>query len=194
MDRIDGRAGGGGDGSERAADLAAHLAGHEPADDVEAGHLDRVRTALATFDDAFAQEAGPVHVTGSAIVLPTDGTSRTVLHHHKRLHRWLQPGGHVDAGEPAHEAARREVHEETGLVVAHPPSGPRLVHVHVHDGGRGHVHLDTRWLLLADPGQDFAPAAGESRHVRWVDVDDLADMADSSVTAAVRAARAAGST
>ncbi len=174
--------------SPRVADLAAHLDRHEPIDDVEAVHLQRTRAALWADHDPLSREDDRVHVTGSAIVLPTDGSDRTVLHLHKRLRRWLQPGGHVDPGERAQDAALREAGEETGLVVDHPPGGPVLVHVHVHDGGRGHVHLDTRWLLLADPDQAFAPEEGESDSVHWVAFDDLADVADDSVTVAVTAA------
>lgn len=176
------------DSIDRIADLDAHLAAHVPADDVEARHLRRVRDALATMDEPFDQAAGPVHVTGSAIVLPSDGSVRTVLHLHKRLRRWLQPGGHVDAGETAQDGALRESVEETGLDVHHPDGEPRLVHVHVHDGGRGHTHLDTRWLLLADPDQPFAPGEGESHHVGWFAPDDLHDRTDDTVTAAFTAA------
>ena len=39
---------------------------------------------------------GPTHVTASGIVV---GRRGTVLHRHKRLGIWMQPGGHIDAGE-----------------------------------------------------------------------------------------------
>ncbi len=35
-----------------------------------------------------------------------------------RVARWITPGGGVDPGESHHEAAIRELHEETGLVLA----------------------------------------------------------------------------
>ncbi|MFC7155070.1 NUDIX hydrolase [Halomarina halobia] len=41
----------------------------------------------------------------------------TALHDHERLGMWLPPGGHVDRDELPHEAAIREVREETGLDV-----------------------------------------------------------------------------
>lgn len=36
------------------------------------------------------------------------------LHHHDKLDMWLPPGGHLHRDELPHEAARREVREETG--------------------------------------------------------------------------------
>ncbi len=176
----------------RTLDLARRLADHQPGDAVEAAHLVRVRAALVDLADPFSEEDGPVHVTGSAILLPRyGGDDRTVLHLHKRLGRWLQPGGHVDPGETAQDGALREAREETGLDAIHPADGPRLVHVHVHDGGRGHTHLDTRWLLFADPAEPFAPAEGESDRLGWFEVADLAEISDGTVTAAVAAARRA---
>ncbi|MDB6081624.1 MAG: hypothetical protein JWO53_896 [Chlamydiia bacterium] len=41
----------------------------------------------------------------------------TLLIYHKKLKKWLPPGGHIDANETPPEAAIREVLEETGLIV-----------------------------------------------------------------------------
>lgn len=117
-----------------------------------------------------------------------DGWGNTALHLHKRLGLWLQPGGHIDPGEWPADGALREATEELGITPTHPPSGPRLVHVDVHDGGRGHLHLDLEYLLLAEPGAVFTPAVGESQDARWVAIDEVGDWADMSVRDAVRAA------
>lgn len=42
---------------------------------------------------------------------------RTLLIYHRKLKKWLNPGGHVDPNELPSEAAIREVLEETGLEV-----------------------------------------------------------------------------
>ena len=63
--------------------------------------------------DAFAGEfAG--HFTGSALVVNADGT-RVLLHHHRKLDRWLQFGGHCDGDEDVLGVARREALEESGI-------------------------------------------------------------------------------
>jgi 8-oxo-dGTP pyrophosphatase MutT (NUDIX family) len=143
------------------------LAARTPIDDAERRSIDRVRAELARLVDPFDPELDPVHVTGSAIVV---GGRGVVLLRHKRLGVWLQPGGHVDPGETPWEAARREAREETGLDVSFADVGadgvPVLAHVDVHPGGRGHVHLDLRYVL--DGGDaDPEPPAGESQEVAW---------------------------
>jgi 8-oxo-dGTP pyrophosphatase MutT (NUDIX family) len=129
----------------------------------------------------FDRTADPVHVTGSAIVV---GTRGTVLHWHKRLGGWLQPGGHVDAGETASQAALREAEEETGLWLRHPDSGPRLVHLDVHPAGP-HVHLDLRYLLLAGDAEP-SPPEGESQQVRWFSFAEAIAVADSALVDGLR--------
>ena len=133
----------------------------------------------------FDEHAQPTHVTASAIVV---GARGVVLHVHRRLHRWMQPGGHVDPGETPDEAVLRECREETGLSVAHPAGGPLLVHVDVHPSAAGHVHLDLRYLLWA-PDEDPAPAAAESQDVAWFSWDEAIDLSDEALEGALRSAR-----
>lgn len=163
------------------------VAGHQPATSREAAACRTMLAYLGWLPAPLDRSADPVHVTGSAIVL--DGCDRTLLHRHRRLGIWLQPGGHVDPGETPAEAALREAREETGVPLSHPDGAPRLVHVDVHEGGRGHLHLDLRFLLWGDGASPFAPAAGESRALQWVPVSEIDAWGDASVTDAVRAAR-----
>lgn len=142
--------------------------------------------------EPFSETADPVHVTASAIIVDDQerpaliGAGSTVLVLHKRLDRWVQPGGHIEEGELVWEAALRESREETGLDVRHPAGGPLLVHLDVHEAPKGHTHLDLRYLLIA-PADDPQPAEGESQHVRWVPWADAVSQVDSGLGAALRA-------
>lgn len=161
------------------------VAAHAPADLREERAVARVLQALDSLPRPFDEDAAPVHVTGSAVIV---GRRGTVLHLHKRLHQWMQPGGHVDPGESPWEAALRESAEETGLDLAHPADGPRLIHVDVHNAARGHEHLDLRYLLVADDA-DPAPPLGESPDARWFPWDEAIGMADVALVGALAVAQ-----
>ena len=138
--------------------------------------------ALDDLDHPLDQHADPTHVTASAIVV---GPRGTVLHRHKRLGLWLQPGGHIDPGELPEEAVLREVREETGLSVRHPAEGPNLFHVDVHPAG-AHLHLDLRYVVRGDDS-DPRPGPGESPHARWFTWVEALDVADAALVGALRA-------
>ncbi len=130
--------------------------------------------ALDHLDRPFDEHADPTHVTASAIVRSDAGV---LLHRHKRLGMWLQPGGHLDPGETPPQAALREVIEETGLHATHTTDPPRIVHVDVHPGGRGHTHLDVRYMLRAPPVPP-RPPTDESQDVAWFTLADAIVIAD----------------
>ena len=165
--------------TERAA-LVELVDGFRPRTTREAASRRRFLDELDRLEQPCSREADRVHVTASALVV---GRRGVVLHLHKRLGRWLQPGGHVEAGEEPAAAALRESQEETGLVVRHPDGGPQLVHLDVHPAG-GHVHLDLRYVLLAGD-DDPAPPEGESPHVRWFRLDEARQVADEALVDAL---------
>jgi len=167
--------------------IRTSVAAREPLDRREFRSQQRFLAALDQLDDPLSQESYPVHITGSGIVV---GPRGVVLLKHKRLGFWLQPGGHVDPDESPWAAALRESREETGLDVSFvgpldERGVPPLIHVDVHAGGRGHTHLDMRYLVdggAADP----APPAGESQEIDWFDWSQAIDMADDGVAAVLR--------
>jgi 8-oxo-dGTP pyrophosphatase MutT (NUDIX family) len=165
--------------------LRALVEAHVPSDVRECSSKERFLAELDRLVRPLDRDADRVHVTASAIVA---GVRGTVLHRHRRLGRWLQPGGHVDPGERVEETAVREVLEETGLGARHPGSGPALVRLDVHAAGT-HVHLDLCFLLLAED-RDPSPALGESAAVRWFSFAEAEEIADPALRGALRAARA----
>ncbi len=177
---------------------AAELDGHAPADADEAAHLAAVRALVAqTPAPASREQEEPGHLTASGFLLSPDLT-RVALIHHLHLGRWLQPGGHVEAGD-AHllGAAAREVREETGVGgVSWLALPQRVLDVDVHEiparpsrGEGAHRHFDVRFAFV---GWDEDLAAGEEvGGARWVSLDAVdATISDESVCRAVRRLRA----
>jgi len=160
------------------AALRFALRGHKPDDEIEARHLARIEEFVDRHPDPFDRRIAEGHLTGSAFVLDAAGL-RVLLLYHRKLRRWLQPGGHADPGESSGESvALREAREETGLrgLTLH-ASAPRPLDVDVHaiparSGEPAHEHLDLRYLVLADDGV-LVPARGEARIVKWFAWNEL---------------------
>lgn len=164
------------------AQLRSLITAQVPVDERHAASKEQFLRALDELDHPLDQNAHSTHVTASAIVI---GRRGTVLHRHKRLGLWLQPGGHIDAGELPAEAVLREVREETGLDASHPADGPNLFHVDVHPAG-AHLHLDLRYVVSGDDA-DPSPAPGESPDARWFSWSEAILAADAALVGALRA-------
>jgi 8-oxo-dGTP pyrophosphatase MutT (NUDIX family) len=166
--------------SDAVAALADALRRHEPHDDDEGRDRDRILAFVRRHPNPFDRGIAEGHLTGSSILVSAGG-DRVLLLHHRKLDRWLQPGGHADPGEVTGEAvALREAFEETGLrgLELH-PTAARPFDVDVHDipareGEPAHEHLDLRYLVVAPEGAPLSPRLEELHALRWVDWNEAA--------------------
>lgn len=178
--------------------LVEALRRHSPADEEEARDRDRILDFVRRHPDPFDRRIPEGHLTGSALVVSVDG-ERVLLLHHRKLGRWLQPGGHAEAGEATgEEVALREAHEETGIrgLGLH-PAAPRPLDVDVHEipahrEEPAHEHLDLRYLVVAPPDVALDPDLAALHQLRWVAWDDVDALApDPGLRRALAKARAA---
>ena len=171
----------------RAQSLLRELRRYEPYDTVERQHCRDLITLLEAGENGFSRDSfEPGHVTASCFVV--DAERRLLLHHHKRLGRWLQMGGHVEPDELLADAALREAREESGLRDLQ--LQPRILDVDVHPipaakGEPDHRHFDVRYLAVTRKPESIAIDRNESEDLRWFTLEEAVARMDEP--AAVRA-------
>lgn len=127
---------------------------------------------------AYSRDRVAGHLTASAWVLDETRT-QVLLVHHRKLGKWLQPGGHADGETDLLEVARTEVREETGLNTT-PILPDRIFDLDIHpipdhSGVPAHEHFDVRFLLEA-AGAQQPRNNHESHDARWVDLERLEEL------------------
>jgi 8-oxo-dGTP pyrophosphatase MutT (NUDIX family) len=163
--------------------LLSLLAAHRPLDEREASDLERMRFLVSELTHPFSRTQWPAHFTGSALILDSQ-EKRVCLLFHKKLQRWLQPGGHSDDGDEGRMAATalREAREETGLSVELHHAAPQPFDVDIHTiparkDEPTHQHLDVRFLMRA-PEAALTLNAEESETLRWFTFDEALALMD----------------
>lgn len=158
------------------ARVLQQLAGHEPAGDAQNRVLALFREFAEGNADCCERTLQIGHFTGSAWLVSADG-ERVLLTHHRKLDRWLQPGGHADGDGDLARVALREAQEESGLRDLALEGGIFDLDRHAIPA-RGaepeHWHYDVRFVVRALGSEQFV--VGEESHaLAWRAVSDIAD-------------------
>lgn len=153
------------------SDLLNHYKTNRPEErDFKERFIDLIR-----HERAFYRDHLPGHITGSGWVVNSTRT-KVLLHHHKKLDKWLQPGGHADGDKNVLNVALRELEEETGIRnVKQLGSGIFDLDIHTIPARKDfpeHLHYDVRFCFEAS---EFEPiqVSDESLDVQWKSWDDL---------------------
>jgi 8-oxo-dGTP pyrophosphatase MutT (NUDIX family) len=135
--------------------------------------------------DVFARHRAAGHFTGSAWLVSAAG-DRVLLLHHRKLDRWLQPGGHADGDADLAAVSLREAQEETGvrgLQVAPAIFDLDRHRIPARAGEPEHWHYDVRYVVRAGVDERFI-INRESRGLAWRRVSEVAN--DRALDASLR--------
>lgn len=161
--------------------LLSLLQQHTPVD-VEEQAMTRQTIAFVQENPAcFERSLLTGHITGSAWILSPD-RQQVLLIHHRKLDRWLQPGGHADGDSDVAAVALREAREETGLTSLKLLSDA-IFDVDIHEiparaDVPAHLHYDIRFLLEADPYEPFG-FSDEIKNIQWFLLEMAKGVSDS---------------
>jgi 8-oxo-dGTP pyrophosphatase MutT (NUDIX family) len=160
---------------ERKSELLEELRLYRAADPDEAHHHRAVLDLLSYGIEPFSRtQYVPGHITASCFIVDP-ASKRLLLHHHKRLDRWLQMGGHIEEGESVLQAALREGAEESGLRDLQMMSdGVFDIDVHEIPAAKGepeHSHFDIRYVVRTSQPESIMIDRAESNELAWVELD-----------------------
>lgn len=133
------------------------------------------------------------HFVATAYVYDRE-TDSFLLILHKKLGKWLPPGGHLEDGEVPHQGALRELREETGLRgrivnlldtpdVATPGVAQlfapfcvlrEIIPAGLHEGE--HIHIDFVYVIEIDYAEAVRLRVQEVSQARWISSQELATL------------------
>jgi 8-oxo-dGTP pyrophosphatase MutT (NUDIX family) len=124
---------------------------------------------------AFSRENKEAHFTASAWIL-NPNTYEVLLIHHKKLNKWLQPGGHADGETDLEKVARKEALEETNLKNLKILSN-NIFDIDIHtipknDEHDKHKHYDVRFAYFCD-SEEKTQINSESKDFKWIKIEKV---------------------
>lgn len=130
------------------------------------------------------------YTTSAFILHPSE--PKLLLLKHKKIGKWLQPGGHIELHENPLQALSHEIEEETGLTpeqydIIEPADSPKPIgksasntvlpipfymNEHLWDGVGPHKHVDLCYLAKAKTQQLTKNPDGASA-IDWLALDEI---------------------
>lgn len=101
---------------------------------------------------------------------------------HKKLGKWIQPGGHIEMNEDPEESALREVFEETGLYVKlvgenYPRNQDYIKPLALQKNvvKPDHIHMD--FVYMANPTEETSLVINEKETdgLKWFSLEEILD-------------------
>ena len=139
----------------------------------------KTRTQILDFvnahPDCFERTNIYGHITSSSWLLSND-LSKVLLTHHRKLDKWLQPGGHCDGDSNVPASALREAVEESGIQKWEFLS-QEIFDLDVHriparKQDPEHFHFDVRFVFKATDSEDYIVSEG-SHDLAWVPLREI---------------------
>lgn len=122
------------------------------------------------------------------IVLVEDGSTKCLVHFHKKIQKLMQIGGHIELDETPWQSVQHEVLEESGyeleelevlqpskavVKTSHNVAHPVPMLMNTHYVGDAHYHSDLCYAFVATARPKGQPSEGESTDLRWLTFAEL---------------------
>ncbi len=127
--------------------------------------------------------------TSAYIIRKVDDEWKCLVHHHKKLGKLLQIGGHIELTETPWQALAHEIREESGydlseLRLLQPKSistsiiSDAIVHplpllLNTHTFSSDHFHTDLGYGFIAKHTPSRPPHMDESQDIRWYSLSEI---------------------
>lgn len=164
------------------AGIVADLLGYGQRHPHESAEVERFLAFARSGADVCRRERRDGHFTASCWLISADG-ARALLTHHRKLDRWLQPGGHADGDADLARVAWREAVEESGLPELTIERAIFDIDAHAIPA-RGddpeHIHWDVRYVVHCRGSEAFV-VSEESHALAWRPVSALLEHGDESM-------------
>lgn len=103
-----------------------------------------------------------------------------LLMNHKKLGKWVQPGGHIELNEDPEEAAIRETLEETGiqinLIGERIPRNQDFIRplaIQKNIIRPDHIHIDIVYMAVPAESDTIVVNQNESNGANWFSIDEI---------------------